>query len=257
MDHYLRAIDWIRRLTPAQAARRLSATIYMNTGFAEGQAGQYDHAIADQAAAGVILSAWLAVDPNNTYPIYQLTSVYRASGIVEGYRKNAAAAVEDFHKAAEPHRALIRHDPTNTTYRYQRAEALIRGGNWRAALHLQAEARAQSAEGLQVVEDLAARPKARLSHVFVGCRWLAETEVVELRKPARAAESCRKAMELTHGEDPEAFSGLATALDLMGGRRGAALPVEKDLTFIPPPVPGQPPSHQSKDLEAAPGRLRR
>jgi tetratricopeptide (TPR) repeat protein len=260
-DHYRRAIAWLDQLPREEAAhmdaRRLRATILMNAGWAEGQAGAYDNAIAHLMQAQDVLTGWLGIDPNNTNPMYQLTAVYRARGIIEGYRKNGEAAVKAFSAGAELHRQLSQRDPANTTYRYQRAEVLIRAGNWLVSLGRRGEAREQSAAGLQIMEELASSPKASLSHVFGGCRWFTETAVTELRKPVRAAEFCRQAMKMTNGEDPDAYAGLATALDQQGDRAGAALAIEKALTLIPPSPPGQPPSQQRREMEAELRRLRR
>lgn len=141
-------------------------------------------------------------------------------------------------------------------YRYLRGELLARAGNWLVALGRQTEAQQRAAEGLRILEELAASPQATISHVFGGCRWLAETEVRTIRKPARAAEFCRQAMKMTNGEDPDAHQGLATALEQLGDYTGALSAAETAVSLSPPTPAGQSPTRQRLDMEAVVARLR-
>jgi tetratricopeptide (TPR) repeat protein len=254
LKFHRRAIEWLDKLPAGEAAaidaRRLRVSVLMNTGWAEGQAGQHAQAIAHISEAGDLLAAWSAADPENTFALYQLTAVHRSRGIVHTYRKQDGPAAKDFLAGAELHRRLTEKDPRNKIYRYLRGELLVRAGNSLAALARRDEARQRTREGLEILEGLAAAPNASTTHVFGACRWLCETEVRELRKPARAAEFCRLAMKMTGGEDPDAYSGLANALDQMGDAAGAVAAAGKALALIPPTLPGTPPTQQRRDMEA-------
>lgn len=253
--HYRKAVEWLDGLPEGAKGSlqtgRMRANILANVGWAEGQSGRYEQAIRDLTETVSILKAWSEMDEQDTTAMYQLSGAYRARGIVYGYRHDAAAAVADFSTAAALHQRLSRRDPSNVVYRYLRAELLARSGNLLVALGRRAEAKAAAGEGLAALVALASAPKATLGHVFGACRWLTETEVVDLRDPAAAARFCRAAVERTNGEDPDAFEGLATALDQCGDRKGAVEAAERALSLVPPATPGEPVSQQRRDMEAA------
>jgi eukaryotic-like serine/threonine-protein kinase len=260
LDHYRSALAYLGRVRREDAEslelRRMRGNLLSNQGWALGQSRQYPEAIAALNEAEKIYGAISTVDPGNTQAMYQLTSVYRARGIVEEYRSRYDRSAEEFLRAAELHRQLSEKDPANKVYRYLRGELLVRAANGFVRLKRVAAARLHAAEGLAIIEGLAAAPNAGVSHVFGACRFLAETEVVELRQLGKAEKYCRLAMELTKSADPDAFAGLAVVLELRGDKSGALAMVEKALALIPPAAPGKPVSKQRTDFEDTIRRLR-
>jgi tetratricopeptide (TPR) repeat protein len=255
VDHHRRALTFLDRLPAASAAaldvRRLRANILLNTGWAEGQSGAYDDAAGHVRQAGKILETWSAVDPSNTNARYQLTTYHRTLGIIEGYRHDDAAAAQEFLAAADLHRQLSETDPSNKIYRYLRGELLVRAGNGLLSAGRTSEARQATATGLQLLDDLASAPDAPLTQEFGACRWFTEAAIVDLRKPQRAAEFCRRAMQMTDGKDPDAYAGLANAESQMGHKAAAVQAMQTALSLLPPTVAGQPVSQQRRDMETA------
>jgi eukaryotic-like serine/threonine-protein kinase len=253
LEHYRRSTAFLDRIASAGArsvARRLRASVLSNAGWAEGQAGLHADAVAHLSEAAEILKTLSDVDPGNTNLLYSLTGAYRALGIVEDYRKHRPQSVAHFRMAADVHSRLIQRDPTNKVYRFLRGEVLVRAGNGLVALGKPSDAFSVASEGLTAIEKLAAATDASLSHTFGACRWLTETQVVALRDGPKAASFCRKALDATGGTDPDAYSGLALALEIAGDRAGAARELEKALALLPPPQLGQPVSRQRSELEA-------
>lgn len=255
MEHYRRALDWLNKL-PSEASdrldvRRLRANILSNVGWAEGQAGKYDDSIRDLTEAGNIFQSWTTADPHDTTANYQWAGALRGRGIVRGYQRNAALAANDFLAAADLHKRLSAKDPANVVYRYLRGELLARTGNLLLSLGNPSQAREYASEGLAILTALADSPKAGLTHVMGACRWLTETELKELRQPARAAGFCRSAAERTGQKDPDPFEGLATALDQLGDTAGAVAAAQKAVDLLPPSEPGRPVSQQRVNMERA------
>jgi len=254
------AIDSLSRMAEADASsltvRRLRASILLNTGWAEGQARAYDASIAHVTEAGAILRAWAEADPENTNAWYQLSGVYRTLGIVHGYRRDAAPAVNAFSQAIAIHERLLQRNPENKVYRFLRAELLLRSGNWLAALGRREDARRSAQSGLTMMTELATGPSASLTHTFGACRWLTETEVIELRQPRLAETFCRHALQRTDNQDPDAFIGLAAALHQLGDSKGAVAAVESALRLLPAET-GSAKSQQRQDMESALARFRR
>jgi tetratricopeptide (TPR) repeat protein len=255
VEHHRQALAFLDRL-PAESAvaldvRRLRANILLNTGWAEGQNGAYDDAAGHVRQAGQILEAWSAVDPSNTNARYQLTTYHRTLGIIEGYRHDDAAAAKEFLAAADLHRQLSEKDPSNKIYRYLRGELLVRAGNALLAAGHTNEARQATVTGLHVLDELASAPDANLSQEFGACRWFTEAAIVDLRKPQRAADFCRRAMQMTDGKDPDAYAGLANAESQLGHTSAAVQAMHTALSLLPPTVAGQPISQQRRDMEAA------
>jgi tetratricopeptide (TPR) repeat protein len=257
--HYRKAMAWLDQIPAADRerldVRRLRANILSNVGWAEGQSGNRDQAVRDLGETKDIFQAWAAMDPADTTAMYQLTGALRSRGIVLDYQGKAGLALDDFLAAAELHKRLIEKDPGNVVYRYLRGELLTRSGNLLMSLGDPQQARERAAEGLEILAGLADSPKATLSHIFGACRWLTETGVRELRQPARAAVYCRVAAERTEGKDPDAFEGLATALDQMGDAAGAMAAAEKAVALLPL-AQGEPPSQQRLNMESALKRYR-
>lgn len=255
LQFHRKGVAWLAKLAQVETSnievRRLRAAALSNTGWAEGQQGEYEAALSHLAEAKELLADWVVMDPANIGPLYQLSGVYRARGIIEGYRKSGARAVEEFSDAIAIHRKLSQRDPANKVYRFLRGELLLRSGNWLVPLKRVPEAEEKVREGLGLLGELAGDPQASLTHVFGACRWFAETQVLSLRDPHRAAQYCRKAMELTKGEDPDAFSGLALALYLQGDRAGAVANIRKALELIPPRKQGDKATQQRLELEDA------
>ena len=258
--HYRKALDWLNQMPPAARerldVRRLRANILANIGWAEGQSGDREQAIRDLTETKDILQTWAAMDPVDTTAQYQLAGALRARGIVLGYQGRAAPALADFLAAADLHNRLSQRDPANVVYRYLRGELLARSGNLLMPLGKTQEARARAAEGIGILAGLADFPNATLSHVFGACRWLTETDVRELRRPARAVVYCRAAAERTERKDPDAFEGLAMALDQLGDAAGAVAAAEKAVALLPPSAPGKPGSRQRITMENALKRYR-
>ena len=258
--HYRKALDWLNQMAPAARerldVRRLRANILANIGWAEGQSGDREQAIRDLTETKDILQSWAAMDPVDTTAQYQLAGALRARGIVLGYQGRAAPALADFLAAADLHNRLSQRDPANVVYRYLRGELLARSGNLLMPLGKTQEARARAAEGIGILAGLADFPNATLSHVFGACRWLTETDVRELRRPARAVVYCRAAAERTERKDPDAFEGLAMALDQLGDAAGAVAAAEKAVALLPPSAPGKAPSRQRITMENALKRYR-
>lgn len=70
---------------------------------------------------------------------------------------------------------------------------------------------------------------------------------------ARAAVFCREAVRRTKGTDPDAFSGLASALDLLGDHPGAVDAAAKAVSLVPNAAP----SRQRKEMEELLQRMTR
>jgi tetratricopeptide (TPR) repeat protein/predicted Ser/Thr protein kinase len=258
LEHHRLAIRYLDRLPPGESValdtRRVRASILLNTGWAEGQSGAHADALDHITEAGEILKAWSSAEPENTHALYQLAGMYRGRGIIHSYRKDAAPAIEDFTSAADLHRRLSAKDPANNVYRFLRGELLLRSANWQLTLGRATDARTSAQEGLAIIGRLASAPSASLTHVFGACRWFSETEVREVRDPARAAGFCRQAIERTKGSELDAFLGLAGALDLLGDPRGAVEAAEKALALLPPSVGSG--SQQRRDTKSALARYR-
>jgi tetratricopeptide (TPR) repeat protein len=253
MAHYEKALATLDRLPGGSAradVRRLRANVLSNIGWAEGQAGSHAEAVAHLEESARVLESLYSADPANTNAAYALTGAYRAIGIVETYRNRHSPAAAQFTRAAEQHRLLLTKDPGNKVYTFLRAENLIRAGNALAALGERVSARTTAAQGLETVRSLASAPEPQLTHVFAACRWLTETSVLELRRPLDAALYCRKAMAGTNRRDPDAFAGLAHALELGGDRPGAIGAMREAIALIPPSPPGAPVSRQRQEMES-------
>lgn len=255
LQFHRKGLAWLEKSAQLESTsievRRLRSAALSNTGWAEGQQGEYEAALGHLAEAKELLAGWVAMDPANIGPLYQLSGVYRARGIIVGYRKNGARAVEEYTAAIAIHRKLSERDPANKVYRFLRGELLLRSGNWLVPLRRLPEAEEKAREGLRLLAELADDAKSSLTHVFGACRWFAETEVASLREPGKAAQYCRKAMEMTKGEEPDAYSGLALALYLQGDREGAVSNLRKALGMIPARREGEKPTQQRMELEAA------
>lgn len=258
--HYRKSLDWLDQIPPADRdrldVRRLRASVLGNIGWAEGQSGDRDQAVRHLTETTQILQAWADMDPADMTATYQLSGALRSRGIVLSYQKKIAPALHDFLAAAELHRRLSQRDSANVIYKFLRGELLARSGNLLTLAGRAPEARQPAEEGLQILSALADSPNATLSHIFGACRWLTETEVVVLRQPERAAGYCRLAAQRTDQKDPDAFEGLATALDQLGDAAGAAAAAQKAVALLPLAAPGKPRSQQRINMEAALQRYR-
>ncbi len=261
MEHHRRAIGYLDRL-PAEEAlaldvRRLRTNILLQMGWAEGQRGNHAQAIEYVRQAGDLLRAWSAADPADVNAQYQMTAVHRALGIIEGYRNNGPEAARQFLAAAEIHEQLSKADPANSNYRYLRGEVLARASKWLWMDGEKAAAREAATAGLQILQELAASPKASLTQVYGACRWWMETPVPEVRNPQRAVGICRRAVELSKGNDPSAWELLAQAEFLLGNRAAAVANMEKAVSLLPPVKAGEPRSQQRISMEADLARFRK
>lgn len=252
MEHQRRALGWLDKLPEGAAraaARRTRASVLGNLGWAEGQAGQYENAIAHQRESAALLKALSDADPGNTNLLYAITGAHRALGIVEGYRKNHAAAAAQFGEAANIHARLMQLDASNQVYRFLRGENLVRAGNELTAAGRNTEAAAAAREGLEAIRTLASAPNAAPTHLFGGCRWFTDTAVAALRDGRAAEGFCRKALAATGGKDLDAYAGLVGALKLAGDRAGALRELKHAIALLPPTPSGHPVSRQRMELE--------
>ena len=261
IGHHTRASQWLDKFTPADAnrleIRRLRANNALNLGWAQGQARDYTRAIANISKAGDILQGWAAADPSNTPAQYQLTTVFRSRGIVNGYRGDTTSAIRDFQSAVAIHRALLAKDPGNSVYRYLQGELLVRVGNLQLQEGHRKEAHLSATEGIGILTALASKPTASLSHTFGACRWMTETKVASARNAAEAARYCQKAIDQTKGEDPDGWEGLANAREQLGDRTGAVAAAKRALALLPPTVPGKADSEQRRTMTETLRRLLR
>lgn len=257
---YRQGLRWLDQIRPEAQIRhdirRVRASLLGNIGWAEGQSGDRAEAIRSFGEAIALHRAWTEADPGDSTGLYQFTSMLRGRGIVYSYEKMYVQAAADFQAAAAIHARLAAADPPNAVYKFLRAELLIRSANMLTEGLQPAEARRAGTEGLRIMASLGESPKATLSHIFGVCRWFTEIAIPDLREPARAAKFCRLAAEKTGRKDPDAFEGLAAALDQMGDAPGAAEAAETAIGLIPPTKPGEPPSQQRLNFEAALRRYR-
>lgn len=243
IPHLQKASQWLDQLPAADQGgidiRRLRASILLNTGWAQGQIRDYNAALRSIAGSATLLEAITIIDPANTSARYQMTSVYRARGIVHGYQQNHAAAAADFERAAAIHHELSEKDPKNLVYRYLRGELLARAGSLYVSLGRPAEAEQRTAAGLALLVELADRPKAATSHLTAACRWLIETKVAALRNPQKAIAYCQAALDHSAQKDIDAWQGVAAGRSMLGDVRGARDAAQRGLALLPPVEPGQ------------------
>lgn len=251
--HLRKALEFLDRLPSSERdgvdVRRQRASILINIGWAQGQIHENTAAIAIITEAEVLLKTLSDIDPANSSARYQLSSAYRARGILHSYQGDKAAAIEDFERAGAIHATLIQANPTNNVYRFLRAELLARTGNLMAQLGRKQESSATAAEGLALLKQLATAPQASLAHLLGACRWLMESEAPGQKDAAAAVRYCQTAVARTKGNDPDAWEGLASSSLETGNRDEARSAAEKALALIPTAEPGQPKSRQRELLE--------
>jgi len=96
----------------------------------------------------------------------------------------------------------------------------------------------------------------RMRHGAAPMSVFGQTDVRDLRRPASAAAYCRIAAERTGRKDPDAFEGLARALDQLGDAAGAVAYAKKAVALLPPSGTRKPASQQRITMETALKRYR-
>jgi tetratricopeptide (TPR) repeat protein len=252
LARFAEAIAWHEKLTPADRetinARRQRASVLLSAGWSHGQTNAFADGIREYDEAAKILENIALNDPANMAAQYHLTAAYRGRGIVCEYAGNLPCAVENFERAAAIHAALSAKDPASTIYPGLRGELLARAGRHYLTMKNEAKARERSKAGLDVLSELADRPRTEAPQLVEACKALAMVPIPDLRDLNRASGYCRRAKELSGGKDSYVLEIYASVRGELGDRAGAVALVKEALALLPEPKPGEPMPLRRKTL---------
>ncbi|MCX6608336.1 MAG: serine/threonine-protein kinase [Acidobacteria bacterium] len=222
--------------------RRLRAGVLMNRGWDLGQTGQYAAAIADFVAAAEILEGISAGDPLNAAALYQTTTPYRNTGIVQGYAGNKPAAAAAFRRLDSIYARLMAMEPGNALHAVYRAEAQVRLGDLLATT---VEGQWAAQEGIAFMVKLAEKPGASDGQLLDAARWLLTTQVTALRDPRKALGFARR----TGKDNLMTDEFIAMALFQTGDAAGAVAAIDQALARTAAPKAGEKPSRRWAGLQ--------
>lgn len=246
------ALALFDRMSPADratvAARRQRASILLQGGWSHSQTGAFAAAMAEYDEASSILEAIASGDPANMAAKYHLTAAYRGRGIACEYAGNLACAIDNFERAADIHGVLAATDPSSAVYPGLRGELLARAGRHYFTQGRIDRAKSASAEGIRTLAGVADRPGATAPQLVEACKALVLVPIAELRDLPKAAQYCRKAVDLTERKDSYPLEIYAEVLHAMGDKAGAAAAITQALSLLPEPKPGEPLSKRREAL---------
>jgi non-specific serine/threonine protein kinase/serine/threonine-protein kinase len=199
----------------------------------------------------------LALDPSNE----------RARGGVAVDRKNlgdlymyvvqdAAQALRYYQQAADLLEEDVRRDPRNMIWSTRLSETLTDVASCLIAVGKPEQAVKPAQRGLQFAKEAADQPGATMTQIY-NYAWLAiSVDPESLRNFGVALPYAQRAVEMSHGQDPECLYVLAQAYAGTGRWQEAVDTAEKALALYPPAAAGQPVSHNQAVVERAVARYK-
>jgi non-specific serine/threonine protein kinase/serine/threonine-protein kinase len=238
-DHQ-RALDVYRALDPpaqnAMANRYWKARVFLNEAWALGQLHRYDEAFRLLSEAQPVMEQFAAMDPDNTRPRYDLTSLYRTWGIVANYAGRKREAIDRFRTGVRIYDSL---PELTDTLRYLRTEVLMRIASLHAELGEHQEAAARARECVTALRLLAGRPESPATYSITLAELLSGSVAKQVRDPQEAIVYAERAV----AKQPDAVANndiLADCYHRAGRTADAVKSLERALALMPPPKPGAP-----------------
>jgi tetratricopeptide (TPR) repeat protein len=218
-------------------------------GWAQGQLGDFNHALENLKKAEPIFETQGVADPKNVGAQYRRVELDRSIGIVEGYAGHRDESIEYLKRAAVILEGIIQQDPAYRNYPLLLAELQGRVANLLVQAGRRAEAEPYAEASVAYFKKLGDRPDVTPSQLIECIRGLAETGVPSLRDYPAALRFALRADQLASGKNPAVLGYLAEAYDLNKNPSQALEAARRGLAATPPTKPGDPPSKLRQWLE--------
>ncbi len=225
-----------RGTTPVQ---RLAASLHRRKADCLWQTGDARASLESYRQAADILGALAALDPANSRAQFDLAVTLSDAGQAMETLGDTAGAMGSYARVADALERLLKTDPQNLTWQSHYAEILVRIGSLLVKTGQREEARRQTARGLAIARQLAAKADTPARELTRAARLLVYCQPPELRDPEAALRYAQRAVELTQFNDAYALDTLAEAQLQAGDAEGARVTIERSLALIPA-TPGEP-----------------
>lgn len=222
-------------------ARNMVTTLLNRLAFAKGSMGDLKGALVLYQRAIDLDNVALNQDPNNDHARADVVVTLKNLGDLYYYQlNNMPEALRNYRKAAEMLEIQTRADPGNLLQQQHFSEVLSDVASVLLATGQPKEAKVQAQRSMQIAKTVADRPGATGEQMY-NYAWLADTvDVEELQDPAGALPYAKKAVELSHEEDPLCLHVLALSYAGIHDYRRAVEAEEKALALFAPVQPGKP-----------------
>ena len=237
----------------AVASRRLEATIRRRIADVLWELNDTKGTLENYRQATESFAALAALDPTNMRAQFDLIVVL--SNAAETYEAtgDSAGALRNYSQVADNLERLLKIDPGNLTWQSHRAETLVSIGGLLVKTGQAADARHQTARGLDAARQIAENSTAPPGELIRAAQLLVSCEPKELRDASAALRYAQRAVNLTKASDAWALDTLAEAQLQSGGREAAAETVAKALALT---GTSQPAPWIRRSLEAKLPRLK-
>jgi tetratricopeptide (TPR) repeat protein len=225
--------------------------------YSKASMGDLQGALADFQRSVEIDNAALSADPNNDKARSDVAVTLKNLGDLNYYQlNNMQEALKSYRRAGEMLELQVRDEPGNILWQQNLSEVLTDVASCLIALGQPQEARGEAQRGLQLAKAVADRPGSTGEQSY-NYAWLAVTvDPEDLRDPASALPYAKKAVELSHSQDPLCLHVLAEAYDGTKDYRDAVATEEKALALFAPAEPGKPQPRNRGIIERALERYR-
>jgi non-specific serine/threonine protein kinase/serine/threonine-protein kinase len=195
-------------------------------------------------------------DPNNP-SLQRSVAVVRSllGDVLHGAGKRDEA-IDSIRRGAAALGELARRDPMNLQYRRDYVSAATLLANFLALARRDDEARRLTTDTIDLLSRNASRTEASWHDHNIYAWFLLTTPLQAHRDPREARRHAELACEKSRWSNISSLMSLGLAREALGDRVGAVEALGKALALLPPPIPGQPPTHNREELESAMARVK-
>jgi tetratricopeptide (TPR) repeat protein len=253
LETLAKARESFDRLPPGVRAsgigQEMESGLQSSLGWTQQRMGLNREAIAPLRRAGEILDSLAPHDPKNGSEWSRRANIYLTLAQIHMKLHDFHAALGDYLNTIKVYDGLVAADPDKTSSRLVRAATEAFVSRLLLATGRTAEGEKYANDGINDLTNLADRPGATAQYYREASIALMVSPVLSLRDYPRALRYAKRADELSNGKEPTALAYLAMAYANNGDGRQALEAVERGLSLVPGPKPGEKASDARQNLE--------
>jgi tetratricopeptide (TPR) repeat protein len=242
-EHALATLDSLPRSERSAASiRNRRAAILLAAGWNLGSAGNFDRGIADINEARTTIETLAAEDPQDRIFPQARASIYRNLGVIEDYAGHTTKALDAYLTAISIFEKMLAGNPANPYYRTTMADLEANAALLTAKLGHRSEGLRLARAAIPVLKQTALKPDASASELNLAARFLTQMEFPETCDAKLGLQLAERANAAAAGKDYVVLETLGQAYWINRDRDGAMQSIERALSLIETPKPGETPS---------------
>jgi non-specific serine/threonine protein kinase/serine/threonine-protein kinase len=242
-EHALATLDSLPPSERSAASiRNRRAAILLAAGWNLGSAGDFDRGIADINEARTTIETLAAEDPQDRIYPQARASIYRNLGVIEDYAGHTTKALDAYLTAISIFEKMLAGNPANPYYRTTLADLEANAALLTSKLGRRSEGLRLARAAIPVLKQTALKPDASASELNLAARFLTQTEFPETCDAKLGLQLAERANAAAAGKDYVVLETLGQAYWINRDRDGAVQSIDRALSLIETPKPGEMPS---------------